>query len=486
MLTRLRVSGFKNLVDVDVRFGPFTCVAGANGLGKSNLFDAIHFLSLAAARPLAEAARGVRGGHSAGVGSLFHRVGGACRNVMSFEAEMIVPRQARDDLGQEAVATITLLHYSLTLACRAPGEEGGPLEILREELRHIPRFEAHKHLLFKHSAGHWRRSVVVGERRAPFFISTSGEAGERFIHLHQDGGSLGRPVKYQASRLPRTVLSGSGAAESPTVLIARREMQSWRLLQLEPSALRRGDEFASPTRLGADGSHLAATLHRLARHPEGPGKVYDEVAQRLVELVDDVRGVRVNRDERRGLLTLRVIDREGTEHPAPAISDGSLRFLALTVLERDTENHGLCCMEEPENGVHPERIPAMLRLLHDIAVDVRAAAGDGNPLRQVLVNTHSPAVVAQVGEDDLLVALARADRDERMGLFHKVEFHPLLDTWRARAPGSLKPVPLDRLLAYLNPMVPKDLRGAAPRGRRRRVVDRREVRQLFIPFGGEV
>ena len=44
MLTRLKVSGFKNLVGVDVRFGPFTCIAGANGIGKSNLFDAIAFL----------------------------------------------------------------------------------------------------------------------------------------------------------------------------------------------------------------------------------------------------------------------------------------------------------------------------------------------------------------------------------------------------------------------------------------------------------
>lgn len=41
MLTRLKVKGFKNLVDLDVRFGPFTCIAGPNGAGKSNLFDAI-------------------------------------------------------------------------------------------------------------------------------------------------------------------------------------------------------------------------------------------------------------------------------------------------------------------------------------------------------------------------------------------------------------------------------------------------------------
>ncbi|MGB7485366.1 MAG: AAA family ATPase, partial [Phormidesmis sp.] len=60
MLTRLRISGFKNLVDVDIRFGPFTCIAGTNGVGKSNLFDAIRFLSSLADRPLIEAAMSVR------------------------------------------------------------------------------------------------------------------------------------------------------------------------------------------------------------------------------------------------------------------------------------------------------------------------------------------------------------------------------------------------------------------------------------------
>ncbi len=41
LLTRLSVNGFKNLIDVDLYFGPFTCIAGANGVGNSNLFDAI-------------------------------------------------------------------------------------------------------------------------------------------------------------------------------------------------------------------------------------------------------------------------------------------------------------------------------------------------------------------------------------------------------------------------------------------------------------
>jgi AAA15 family ATPase/GTPase len=34
MLTRFTVSGFKNLLDLDARFGPFTCIVGPNGIGR--------------------------------------------------------------------------------------------------------------------------------------------------------------------------------------------------------------------------------------------------------------------------------------------------------------------------------------------------------------------------------------------------------------------------------------------------------------------
>lgn len=476
MLTRLRVAGFRNLVDVDVRFGPFTAIAGANGTGKSNLFDAIHFLSRAAERPLVEAAHLVRGGAD----SLFCRLEESGGDELSFAAEMIVPRAARDDLGQEAAATITFLEYRLVLARRPPAENAGALAIVREELRHIPRFEAHKHLLFPHSAGKWRSSVLAGERRAPYFISTSEDDGERTIHLHQDGGSLGRPVRYRAALLPRTVLSGAGAAESPTALVARREMASWRLIQLEPSALRRPDELTASASLGTDGSHLAAALERLAR-THGPERIFGALTRRLSALLEDVRGVGIERDERRGLLTLKIVDREGTEHPAPAVSDGTLRLLALAVLELDAGAGGLICLEEPENGVPPERIPAMLQLLHDVAADVYRPAGADNPLRQVVVSTHSPAVVAQTPEDSLLVALA-GDHGAGVGRSRQVELHPLPGTWRASAPGSPEPVAFDRLLAYLNPALPRGPLGYPYRRKRRRVVDRDDLQQLLIPF----
>ena len=152
MLTRLKVSGFKNLVDVDVRFGAFTCIAGANGVGKSNLFDAIRFLSALADLSLIEAALLVRdeSGKTGDIRSLFHRVGNSYAEKMSFEAEMIIPSEGIDDLGQQAQATITFLKYSIELAYRE--DDGlrslGKLELLKEELTRINQSDANKHLLY--------------------------------------------------------------------------------------------------------------------------------------------------------------------------------------------------------------------------------------------------------------------------------------------------------------------------------------------------
>ena len=493
MLTRLQVSGFKNLVDVDVRFGPFTCVIGPNGVGKSNLFDAIRFLNALASQTLMEAAASVRDQDSrtADVRNLFHRVGGRNADRMSFVAEMIVPRKAVDDLGQEAEASITFLRYSLELAHKEIDDSltPGALEIMKEELVHIPQGAAGKHLPFPHKAKDWRKSVVLGQRRAPFFISTEGDGESRVIKLHQDGGSSGRPLRRPAANLPRTVLSVSNAAESPTVVAARREMEAWRMLQLEPSALRRPDEFASPTRLGTDGSHLSATLYRLARNSgrEGNGplkedkaaQIYSRIANRLHELIDDVYDVSIDRDEKREILTLYVKDGEGTLHPARALSDGTLRFLALAVLEMDPEVQGVLCLEEPENGIHPGRIPAILQLLRDIAVDTSEPAGPDNPLRQVIVNTHSPAVLLQVPEDSVVFVKPIEVVDDDGQFVKAARLHYLADTWRAKGSNESDLVAHGDLLAYLNPVLPKDSIEEA--AKEKRVVDRDDI-QLLLPF----
>ena len=60
MLVSLSVKNFKSIREAHVRFGPFTCFVGHNGVGKSNLFDAIHFLSALTDRDISEAVSDVR------------------------------------------------------------------------------------------------------------------------------------------------------------------------------------------------------------------------------------------------------------------------------------------------------------------------------------------------------------------------------------------------------------------------------------------
>ena len=57
MLTRLEADGFKNLLDFELDLGPYSCIAGPNAVGKSNIFDVIEFLSLLAEHPFMEAAQ---------------------------------------------------------------------------------------------------------------------------------------------------------------------------------------------------------------------------------------------------------------------------------------------------------------------------------------------------------------------------------------------------------------------------------------------
>jgi predicted ATPase len=467
------------------------------------------FLGALAEKPLVDAAKSVRDeeGRTSDIRSLFHRFGDNFGTKMTFEAEMIVPKYGIDDLGQNAEASITSLRYLITIGYKVEnGQKSGGLELLKEELTPIKISDGAKCFLFPHKVSTWRKSAVQGRRSGGAFISTLGKDKDRIIKLHQDGGGRGRPRSILAMNLPRTVLSTTNADENPTALMARREMQSWRLLQLEPASLRMPDEISAPTKLGADGSHLAATLYHLSRARQNleedtndskvgaiaAARVFAQVANRLADLIDDVKDIMVDFDEKREILTTMLTGRDGTPHSARSLSDGTLRFLALAVLELDTESSGLICLEEPENGIHPERIPAMLTLLQDIAMDTEEQVGSDNPLRQVIINTHSPAVVAQIPEDSLLIAES-IDMKEQGKHYKVVQFSPMADTWRQRkSTKGISIVSKGKVLSYLNPIaseVPSLDAGISSRNnkllKKRRIIDRPDLQPYLPNFWGK-
>ena len=116
MLTRLEVNGFKNLLDFSIDLGPFNCIAGLNGVGKSNILDAIEFLSFLSDCPITEAALRVRGeGDSSSPKDIFWTNGEAKSPTITMAAEMLVEEEVTDDFGRQAKASSTFLRYEIEI-----------------------------------------------------------------------------------------------------------------------------------------------------------------------------------------------------------------------------------------------------------------------------------------------------------------------------------------------------------------------------------
>ena len=106
----------------------------------------------------------------------------------------------------------------------------------------------------------------------------------------------------------------------------------------------------------------------------------------------------VQTDEARGESTVSVRMQDNRAFSSYVLSDGTLRLLALITLKNDPHYRGMLCLEEPENGVHPLRLKDLAQLLRALATDFSDPGQAMEPLRQVLINTHSPALVSALSK----------------------------------------------------------------------------------------
>lgn len=441
MLTRLEVDGFKNLIDFSIDFGPYTCIAGPNGVGKSNIFDAIRFLSLLADRPLEEAALLVRGGdlEVGDVRDLFWTNGEDQAPQFEIAAEMLIEPDVFDDFGRPTEANSSYLRYEIKIGFEKPANRVpiGRLTLLSEKLDYITEGKASKKLKFPHNPTEFRKSVVINKRRTQSGYISVQESPDGFteILVHQDGGSRGPAQTSPASSAPSTIVGTSNTSVTPTILAARREMQQWRFLALEPSAMRSPDRFRTPPSITINGGHVPATLARLVQQTENSGgdaeDVYSDVAMRVAQLVP-ISDMEVEIDDARQLLTLKVREENGIKLPAASLSDGTLRFMTLAVLASDSSIRGLICIEEPENGIHPAKVRQMVELLQSLAVNPMHKPDDENPFRQIIIATHSPAFVQLQNPNDVLFAIeALVSNNDQKGI-RTLRCRPLANTWRSK------------------------------------------------------
>lgn len=395
MLTRLEIDGFKTFRDFTLDVPPFLVVLGRNASGKSNLFDAIQFLRASAGGTLLEAAQQGRGD----LLELFHRhVDGTLHSPMSFAAEVLVPPQVTDAFGDAEQVPHTRLRYELVVDLRALDRGGRRPYVAAERVR-----------LVKRTQDRWMRRMPVDLRDSLALYSrdqtdpleTTQHQGKPTFVL--EAGGKGRPRQLPASEATATVLSSlSTAGEYPLLYALKRELESWRLLQLDPAALRAPSLYDDPDALATNGAGLANALQRIADETataDRPDGVLPDIIADLAAVIPGVRDLRLVGDDVRRHRHLEVMMRGEAAYSARVASDGTLRALALLTALYDPREAGLICFEEPENGMFPARLVDLLAQLR-ARVTEPAPGRSSSPasrMRQLLVSSHSPAVLQALG-----------------------------------------------------------------------------------------
>jgi len=388
MLTRIELDGFKTFQDFKLELAPFQVIVGPNGVGKSNLFDAMRLLAQLADNDLRSAFGALRGEAA----ELFTTMSdGQTTSCMRLAVEILVERTAQDSWGAKVNIKFTRLRYELDIARRTDEHGLERLYVTKELLEPIRRsddrwFKRH----VSTAADTWQQPLKAGRNRA--FISTEGTSELATIHLHQDGHG-GRKAS-PAERVERTVLSGVMDTEFPHAFAAREEMRSWAFLHLNPDVLRQPSSMLANPDVSSDGSNLPSALARM--QAEDP-MLLGDVARDLANLVPGIVEIEVEKDLPRNRYVVRVTTQDGRSFSSRVLSDGTLRLLALATLRNDPQYHGVLCFEEPENGLHPFRLENMVQLLQGLTTDFSDPDQAGEPLRQLLVNTHSPLLVSQPG-----------------------------------------------------------------------------------------
>ncbi len=335
----IHLKNFKAFRDVHVTNIPsFLVVVGANGTGKSTLFDVFGFLHDCLKGNVRQALD--KRGRFAEVLS---------RGCNPQEDTILIELQYRMAItGVERLVT-----YSLEI-----GEQKGVPVVLKEILRYKRgRYGSPYHFLN--------------------FASGEGYAITNEEEFNKTDDELDR----ETQRVPPETLAikGVGQFERFKAASAFREMiENWHVSDFHINAARgRKDATGEIEHLSETGDNLplvARYLHE--QHPD----IFNNILATMARRVPGVSSVEPKLMDD-GYLTLRFQDGSfKTPFLDRYVSDGTIKMFAYLVLLHDPQPHPLLCVEEPENQLYPQ-------LMAELAEEFRSYANRGG---QVFVTTHSP------------------------------------------------------------------------------------------------
>lgn len=357
MITTLAVENYRSLRDVVLPLGRLTLVTGANGTGKSSLYQAF--------RLLADTATGQF------VGSLARS--GGLASVLWAGPEHISGAMRRGEVPVQGTGSRS---KAISLQMGFASDEFGYLIDVGLPVPNATTMFARDPELKRElvwSGPVMRPATVLVERK-------------RALLRVRDGGAWRTVTEALGARQP-LLSTLADPLQYPELAVVRGEASSWRFydsFRVDPASPTRAPQVGTWTPvLAHDGANLAAAAQTVLESAYGG---------LLAEAVDDAfPGSRLEVVEADGWFSVQ-LRQPGLLRPLSAteLSDGTLRFLLLATALMSPQPPSLMVLNEPETSLHPELVPAVGRLI--------AAAAERT---QVVVVTHAGSMIEaleQTGE----------------------------------------------------------------------------------------
>ena len=364
-LTSLGLENFRSCRSVEIPLTRFSVLVGFNDAGKSSVLRALHLLGLTAEFPLS--ARGAKPSVRGLDASLRALVG--------------IPEEAAGVFtGRNELSAIRTFGTSDPVRLQARGR----LDDGRE----------------------FSYSLAVTERGPAAVEEESLAIGDREIFHGRPGSWAPAALQPLLTEADRSGLNQLARQAHPDVTAVVRVLRATPPLLLYPPALalpwpsRRilpgGGVF--PMGLG-----LPALVQRLVNHPDST--LRSRLTELLHKWLPSIQGFVPDFDDSgRSLFRFLVGEPPDTQIiEASQASDGALLFLAYLALVHGVDwtsgrQPGVLLIEEPENGLHPSKLPNIVNMLRELT-----AGTDDIPSVQVLATTHSPLLVNECDPEGVLL-----------------------------------------------------------------------------------
>ncbi|PKO90029.1 MAG: ATPase [Betaproteobacteria bacterium HGW-Betaproteobacteria-12] len=354
-LVDLRISHYKSLSDIELTdIPPVTVLVGCNGVGKSNVADALRFLRDAVSQGLDHAVS-TRGGI------------GLIRQYSPTK-----PFQISFDFGfAEKKDHSNVARYQLTLTSLREGN----FRVERERSEWVAptefEFDDERH--------------EVIERGFKAFIAERNAKGH--INLRVDGKTEAldneRPMPLDALALgSRVTWFDFGAIHFGGVSL-RDFILNFRFSAIYPNTLRQPAPPDTDPILKENGANWASILRNLKKTSRGK-QAWEQVREMMQVVMPQLEDISPQAVGGFIMPRFKVRETSGEAHlfDPSQISDGTLRILGILLALYQTPHPSLMVIEEPEQTVNP----ALLALLADAFREVSERT-------QLLITSHSPHLI---------------------------------------------------------------------------------------------